>query len=222
MPDQITRILAIRHGQTAWNVDTRIQGHTDIGLNEQGQWQAQQAAQALQGETLDAIYSSDLQRALHTAQAIARTTLPTHETVRIHTGLRERGFGLFEGKTWAEIETHWPEESRRWRQRDPQFAPEGGETLLQLRERVHATFSAIASQHQGQHIAIVTHGGVLDMLYRLATSQELYAPRTWELANAGFNRLLWTPEGFSLIGWADVGHLDNPSPSTDAPITQPK
>lgn len=208
MDDQITRILAIRHGQTAWNVDTRIQGHTDIGLNEQGQWQAQQAALALQGETLDAVYSSDLQRALHTAQAVASATLAAGQSVRVHTGLRERGFGLFEGKTWAEIETNWPEESRRWRQRDPQFAPEGGETLLQLRERVHATFSEIAAQHPGQHIAIVTHGGVLDMLYRLATGQELYAPRTWELANAGFNRLLWTPSGFTLIGWADVNHLE--------------
>lgn len=207
MHDDITRILAIRHGQTAWNVDTRIQGHTDIALNDQGQWQAQQAALALEGETLDAIYSSDLQRAQHTAQAIARTTLPAHEQVRTHTGLRERGFGIFEGKTWAEIETNWPDESRRWRQRDPEFAPEGGETLLQLRERVLSTLTDIAIQHKGQHIAIVTHGGVLDMLYRLATGQELYAPRTWELANAGFNRLLWTPEGLRLIGWADVGHL---------------
>jgi probable phosphoglycerate mutase len=128
--------------------------------------------------------------------------------VQLHTGLRERGFGTFEGQTWADIETQWPEESRRWRQRDPHFAPPGGETPMQVHARVARTVAAIAAQHLGQQIVLVAHGGVLDMLYRLATQQELDAPRTWELGNAAINRLLWTPDALTLVGWADTRHLD--------------
>ena len=71
MPGNSTRVLAIRHGETAWNVDTRIQGQLDIGLNEVGRWQAQRVGQALAGEDLNAVYSSDLSRAFDTAQAVA-------------------------------------------------------------------------------------------------------------------------------------------------------
>ena len=97
-----TRILAIRHGETAWNVDTRLQGHLDIPLNEVGLRQSQHLAQALlQRETIDAIYASDLSRAHTTAQAIAQAL---GLTVKIHPGLRERHFGAFQGRTYAEIE----------------------------------------------------------------------------------------------------------------------
>jgi probable phosphoglycerate mutase len=145
-----TRIIAVRHGETAWNVDTRIQGQLDIGLNDTGRWQAERAALALAEEAIDHIYASDLSRAHATAQAIAeRATTPTARSVRLHQGLRERGFGTFEGQTWADIETRWPEESRRWRQRDPHFAPPGGETPVQVLARVQRTVNEIASQHPG-------------------------------------------------------------------------
>ena len=205
----VTRIIAIRHGETAWNVDTRLQGHLDIALNARGQWQAQRAAQALADEDIAAIYTSDLSRARATAQAIAdHNANPAARQVHPHTGLRERGFGIFEGQTYAQINLDWPEESRRWRQRDPHFAPPGGETPLQLHARVSATLNAIASQHLGQHIVLVAHGGVMDILYRLATNQPLHASRTWELGNAAINRLLWTPDSITLVGWADQRHLD--------------
>ncbi|MDE2417421.1 MAG: histidine phosphatase family protein [Burkholderiales bacterium] len=204
-----TRIIAVRHGETAWNVDTRIQGQLDIDLNDKGRWQAQRVAQALADETIHRVYSSDLTRAHATARAIAhRTSHPAAREVQLHTGLRERGFGTFEGQTWADIETHWPEESRRWRQRDPHFAPPGGETPLQLRERVARTVAELAAQHLGEQIVLVAHGGVMDILYRLATNQDLSAPRTWELGNTAINRLLWTPEAMTLVGWADTRHLD--------------
>lgn len=203
-----TRIIAIRHGETAWNVDTRIQGQLDIGLNARGQWQAEQVAKALAQEPIAKIYASDLARAFTTAQAIARHN-PHAREVHPHAGLRERAFGTFEGQTWADIETRWPEESKRWRQRDPHFAPPGGETPVQVRERVEATVNAIAREHMGELVVLVAHGGVMDVLYRLATHQEIHAPRTWELGNAAINRLLWTPESLSLVGWADTHHLDN-------------
>ena len=111
-------------------------------------------------------------------------------------------------RTWADIAEKWPEESRRWKTRDPHFAPPGGETPTQLLERVHRTVNEIAAQHEDEHIVLVAHGGVMDMLYRLATRQELHAPRTWELGNAAINRLLWTPDALTLVGWADTRHLD--------------
>ena len=202
---QATRIIAIRHGETAWNVDTRIQGHLDIPLSDTGLWQARQLARALAGEPLSAIYASDLQRAHTTARAIAETT---GAPLVPEPALRERSFGELEGRTFAEIETELPEQARRWRQRDPHFAPEGGETLVQLRERIAATTHRLAAQHTGGLVVLVAHGGVLDVLYRLATGQELQAPRTWQLTNAAINRLLWTPEGLTLVGWADTQHLD--------------
>ena len=205
---QAVRIIAIRHGETAWNALGRIQGHTDIGLNDNGHAQVQQVAQALSGEALDAIYSSDLQRAWQTAQAIAAVTAaPLHA----EPGLRERCFGSFEGSSFAQIAQQQPQAAELWRKRDVQFAPpDGGESLLQLQERIAAAVQRVAAAHIGGHIALVAHGGVLDMLYRLATRQHLQAPRTWQLPNAAINRLLWTPEsGLTLVGWGDVQHLSS-------------
>jgi probable phosphoglycerate mutase len=204
-----TRILAIRHGETAWNASTRIQGHTDIPLNEHGQRQAQLLAQALaQADTLDAIYSSDLQRALATAQALAEQTGARLVT---HVGLRERAFGDFEGRSFAQIEQEMPEQAQLWRTRVPDWTPPGGgESLLVMQQRVMATVNALAQQHLGQQIAVVAHGGVLDLLYRAATQQSLQAPRSWALGNAAINRLLWTPVSLTLVGWGDDAHLQGP------------
>ena len=200
-----TRLIAIRHGETAWNVDTRIQGHLDIPLNTTGLWQADQVARALADEPITAIYTSDLQRAHATAQAVARSTGAPLTT---HIGLRERSFGHFQGRTFAEIEAELPEDAHRWRKRDPHYAPEGGESLVTLRERIERTVAQLAQQHLGEQVVMVAHGGVLDVLYRLATRQDIQAPRTWQLSNAAINRLLWTPDGLSLVGWADTQHLD--------------
>lgn len=201
-----TRIIAIRHGETAWNVDTRIQGHLDIPLNDTGRWQARRVGAALAGEELSAIYASDLGRAHQTAQAVAeRAGLPVVADV----GLRERAFGSFEGKTFAEIEADWPDQALRWRKRDPAFEPAGGESLLRFRERIVGTLNRLAARHPGGQIVLVGHGGVMDVLYRAATGQELQAPRTWALGNAAINRLLWTPETLTLVGWADTAHLDD-------------
>lgn len=201
-----TRIIAIRHGETAWNVDTRIQGQLDIPLNATGRWQASRVAQALAGEPIAAVYASDLLRAWDTALSVGNAAgLP----VVTHEGLRERGFGIFQGRTYAEVEQLWPDLALRWRKRDPDFAPEGGESLVQFRERVTATAHALAERHPGEQIVMVGHGGVMDVLYRAATGQSLQAPRTWELGNAAINRLLWTREGLTLVGWSDTLHLDD-------------
>ena len=205
---QATRILAIRHGETLWNVDSRIQGHLDISLNDTGRWQAERLGLALKEEPIAAIYASDLSRAHDTALAVSRHT---GVSVQAEPGLRERSFGEFEGRTFAEIETELPAQAQRWRQRDPAFVPAGGESLLMLEARVLSVAARLAAQHPGEQIALFAHGGVMDILYRAATRLDLQAPRTWALGNTAVNRLLWSPEGFSLVGWADVQHLSDGS-----------
>jgi probable phosphoglycerate mutase len=125
--------------------------------------------------------------------------------------LRERCFGQFEGHTWTEIETQWPEASQAWRQRVPDWEPQGGESLIRLQARVLTTLNRIAQRHMGEQILVVVHGGVLDILYRAATRLDLQAPRAWELRNTAINRLLWSPEGMSLVGWDDRAHLESGS-----------
>jgi 2,3-bisphosphoglycerate-dependent phosphoglycerate mutase len=202
---ELTRLIAVRHGETAWNVDTRLQGQLDIPLNQRGREQARLAAATLVEDAPDVIYSSDLSRALETAQAVAALS---GQPIVTDTGLRERHFGRWEGHTYAEVEQRWPVESESWRRRDPDFGPPDGETLQGFFERCVATLTRIASAHSGQTVLLVAHGGVLDCFYRAATRLPLNGPRTWELPNTGINRLLWTGEGFTLVGWADVNHLD--------------
>jgi len=205
---EVTRLIAVRHGETAWNVDTRIQGQLDIALNDTGLWQARRVGEALADEPIAAIYASDLARAWQTALEIAR---PFGIEVQAEPKLRERAFGHFEGRTFADIDASLPEQARLWRTRDPAFAPEGGESLLDFRERVTGIAAQLAARHPGELVALVAHGGVMDVLYRAATGQELQAPRTWHLGNAAINRLLWTPQGFTLVGWGDTGHLEQGS-----------
>ena len=215
---QATRVLAIRHGETDWNVDGRIQGQLDIPLNAVGQWQVHRLALAVADEGIDAVYSSDLLRAFETAQSVSRGA---GQPIITDVGLRERGFGVFEGLSFAEIRARWPEQAERWRKRDPDFGAEGGETLRDFSARSIATVERLAALHPGQTIAVVSHGGVMDALYRAAARVALDAPRSWQLGNAAINRLLHTPQGFTLIGWSDTSHLDegvlDEFTDTDAP-----
>jgi probable phosphoglycerate mutase len=205
-----TRIIAIRHGETNWNRDTRIQGQLDIALNDKGRWQAHRVGLALADDRLDALYASDLWRAYETALAVHRAT---GLDVSVHEGLRERGFGAFEGLTFDEIGQRYPAEAERWRRREADFAPpDGGERLQDFFDRSVATVQALAARHPGQVIAVVSHGGVLDALYRAATRMDLHATRTWDVSNASINRLLYSPEGgLTLVGWADTFHLEDPA-----------
>ncbi len=204
MLEQATRIILIRHGETAWNRETRIQGHTDIPLSPLGVVQAARLAEALADEVLAAIYASDLSRARQTAEAVAAAQ---RLAVRLDPDLRERAFGRFEGLSWQEIDQNHPEDAARWRKREPAFAVGGGESLDAFSTRCLAAVARSATAHPGQSIAVVAHGGVLDCLYRAATRVALDAPRSWQLGNATINRLLWTTDGFTLIGWNDDRHL---------------
>jgi probable phosphoglycerate mutase len=208
-----TRITAIRHGQTAWNAEVRMQGQLDTPLDETGRWQAQQLAHALQDETIDAIVASDLSRALQTAMPLAESR---GLRVRTDPALRERSFGVFEGFTYAHIGQQWPAETARWRARDHTFAPPRGESLEAFYQRCVDAADRLASEHAGRSVVWVTHGGVLDCLYRAAARVALDAPRTWRLSNASINRLLYGDQGLMLVGWSDTRHLDAQPPGAVA------
>lgn len=201
-----TSLLLIRHGETAWNAEHRIQGHLDIPLSPAGVRQAARLAERLADERLDAIYSSELARAWLTAEPLAaRLGLPVVADAR----LRERCFGVFEGHTLDEIAARHPEMFRQWRARDPQWAMEGGESGQQLIDRVLDALHDIASRHAGGAVAVVTHGGVLDVAYRAARALRWDAPREHQMLNASINRLRATaaPRALELIRWGDVAHL---------------
>jgi len=204
-----TLILAIRHGETAWNVDARVQGHLDIALNDAGREQSLRLARALaEREPIDHIYSSDLSRALDTARMVAELTGAPLTPLA---ALRERCFGDLQGRTFTEVAATEPELAEPWRRRHPEWTPPGpgGESLLMFRERVTQAVQDLAARHTGQTIALFSHGGVLDLLYRAATGLGLQDVRTWRIGNTAINRLLWTPDsGLSLVGWADDSHLE--------------
>jgi probable phosphoglycerate mutase len=164
----------------------------------------------LADDRLDALYASDLWRAYETALALHRAT---GLDISVCEGLRERGFGAFEGLTFDEIGERFPADAERWRKRDVNFAPpKGGERLQDFFDRSIATVQALAARHPGQTIAVVSHGGVLDALYRAATRLDINATRTWDVSNASINRLLYSPDtGLSLVGWADTFHLEDPA-----------
>jgi probable phosphoglycerate mutase len=203
-----TNIVLIRHGETAWNAERRLQGHLDIALNAEGRRQAGAVAAALAGEQLDAVISSDLQRALHTAEAIAATHgLP----VRTDPALRERCFGGFEGLLYADIEQRFPAEFAAWQARDIDAPmPPGArsaETFRQFYQRAVAAILGWAEACPGQSIALVAHGGVLECAYRAATGLPLETPRSFAVLNAAINRFTVENGKLRLDSWGEVAHL---------------
>ena len=209
-----TRILFIRHGETAWNRIKRIQGHIDIPLNETGFAQARHvatrlASEASAGRGLDAVYASDLLRARQTAEpAVAALGLPLNRVE----GLRERAYGAFQGHDSAEIEAKFPDAFAVWQTRDPGFAPEGGESSRVFYHRVLHTVAQIVAAHPNGRIACVTHGGVLDCIYRSARGLALDAPRNYPLLNASINTVDFDEDGHAaIVEWGDVAHLERAS-----------
>jgi len=202
-----TELLLVRHGVTAWNRERRFQGQIDIPLDEEGLAQAACTGRRFAGWPLGAVYASDLARARQTAAPIAAAS---GHALRIDVRLRERDYGGFEGRTHEEIERDDAQAWRRWRAREPDFElPGGGESLRAFHARVEAVLRELALRHAGQSIAVVTHGGVLDCAFRLATGLPLEAPRRHDLLNASLNRIAWERGAFSLVDWADVAHLDD-------------
>jgi len=199
-----TTLIVIRHGETAWNREKRMQGTTDTLLSEVGRAQAQSLGRRLAGRRFSALYSSDLSRARDTARAIAEHT---GREVVTEPRLQERRFGIFEGLTAAEITSRFPEEHARFASRDPDYAVPGGESAREFTQRCLGCLSEIAGRHGGGEVVVVSHGLVLDALYRAAHGLDHGAPRPVPLINASMNLFGYGGGAWRLVLWGDVSHL---------------
>ena len=201
-----TRFCLVRHGETDWNVERRLQGHTDIGLNKNGIAQAEQMAKALKGINLkfDVLYTSDLLRAANTARAI-------EEMFGVNAvsdeALRERHLGALQGLTTADALALKPKLWEIHLSRDLGHSLEGGESIQEFARRVHSALEKIRLQNYGKTILLVSHGGTLDMMYRLASSQALEAARAVNVPNASLNWISHDGSSWSVDRWADTSHL---------------
>jgi probable phosphoglycerate mutase len=200
----MTRLTLVRHGETAWNAEHRVQGQRDVPLNETGRRQAEAVAARLARERFAAIYASDLARARETAvPAAAALGLE----VRLDADLRERHYGIFETLTYAEVAERYPLDYARFERRDPDYDFRTGESLRAFAARAIGCARRIAAAHPGADVLVFTHGGVLDKLYRFATGLPLSAPRDFAIPNCAINRLAAGPE-WKILVWADVAHLE--------------
>jgi probable phosphoglycerate mutase len=199
-----TEFIVIRHGETAWNAQSRIQGHLDSPLNEEGLAQALLVGDRLGHETFSTLYSSDLGRALQTVQPIADRT--AHEVVR-EPRLRERHLGVFQGLTGEQCERDYPQDYARFKLRDPDHVVPGGESVRQLFQRVSGIFTDLADAHPDQRVVVVTHGGVLDALHRFAGGIPLHRRRDFPIYNASLNIIVCEDTRWSIKLWGDISHL---------------
>lgn len=205
---QETRICLVRHGETSWNTQRRWQGHVNIPLNTHGLRQATAVAKALENEAFSAIYHSDLQRAASTAQAIADAR--TAPMIAAPT-FRERHFGAIQGLTRDEAAARFPELYPRIQARETSLTPpgEGGESLDTFAQRIGTAFENVAREHAGEQILIVSHGGCMDIMYRIVTGLPLAAPRSFALGNATINWVSWQEGQWQLHEWDKNAHLAN-------------
>ena len=205
----MTELILIRHGETDWNVQGRFQGQIDVPLNAFGLRQAERMAERLAREHVDAFYCSDLLRTRQTAEpASTRLALPAAPDA----ALREQHFGILEGLSFDEVKAQHPQHLAEWLRHDPDFALPDGESVRAFHARVVAAVRALSARHAGQTLAVVTHGGVLDMLFRTVHGLPLTGPRTCPIPNAGLNRLRLQGERLEIVAWADDAHLAGLTP----------
>jgi 2,3-bisphosphoglycerate-dependent phosphoglycerate mutase len=206
----MTLLTFIRHGETDWNLQQRFQGQIDVPLNATGHAQAARLAARLAAAPPDLLFSSDLLRARDTAAPLASAwALPALPLP----ALREQRFGVLEGLDVPTIQAEHPALWAAWLVHEADFALPGGESLRQFHGRVLAAVQALAAQHAGRHLAVVTHGGVLDMLWRSAHGLPLDGLRSCAIPNTGINRLRWVDGRLLIDDWADDAHLAGLAPA---------
>jgi 2,3-bisphosphoglycerate-dependent phosphoglycerate mutase len=201
---QRTQLIIVRHGQTEWNIKGIRQGHLDSPLTAKGVIQAHALGERLASEKFSALYSSDLGRAMQTAEAIAERT---GHRIFTDARLRERHLGVFQGLNAIEIAERYPEERRLLRTQGPDYVIPRGESMRQQVERNVAYLDELARKHAGETIVVVTHGGVVSGFFRHTLAIPLDAPRRFEFVNAGLNVFAHDEGYWMLLTWGDVSHL---------------
>ena len=200
----MTELILLRHGETDWNRELRFQGHVDVGLNAIGLEQARRLARRLAAEPAHRLYASDLLRARQTALPVAQQLGLASVT---DPALREQSFGEVDGMRVDDIKERHPQAWAGWLLFQEDYCMPGGETTKQFHARVMDAVNRIVAAHRGETLVVVTHGGVLDMIYRTARSLGLNGPRQSDIPNAGLNRVRVREGGIDILAWADTAHL---------------
>ncbi len=198
-------LVVLRHGETVWNVERRIQGHQNSELTERGRQEVQLLGQRLGAATFAALYCSDLRRAVESMRPLARAV---GLTPLLDQRLRERNLGVLEGLTAAESLQHQPEVWGRFKTNDPDFTIPGGESPRALHARVREVVFEIAERHSGEQVAVMGHGGILNHVFRICAGLSLSAPRTFSTLNASVNVIEYAEGHFQLRTWGDTSHLE--------------
>ncbi len=203
-----TDFWIIRHGETDWNAERRLQGWRDIPLNDNGLAQATRLGEHLQQHFADAhpahIYTSDLERAYQTALPYA---LARGKTVKQLPGLRERNYGVLEGQLWSSLAGFDSARNHNLAiELDPQ--EHKAEDLATFYSRIRETLTSLAQQHRNEVVMIVSHGGAIDMMWRAAGNHPPDTPREFTQRNTSINRLrILDDDTWQIVSWADASHL---------------
>jgi probable phosphoglycerate mutase len=208
-----TRFIVVRHGETEWNVEHRVQGSGNSPLTARGLEQADAIGGRLAKESFDVLVASDLGRAMQTAGRIAAST--GHAIVP-DARLRERNFGAGEGMTYDEIDRRFPGAFSRTQEMDPDYRPPQGETRREFHERVVQAFEALAAEHDGKRVCVVAHGGVLAAIYRMIHAIPVAKAHMIPIANAAYNAIAFDASRWQLEAWDDVDHLPGNPPFVES------
>jgi|TARA_B110000014_G_scaffold196872_1_gene145948 broad specificity phosphatase PhoE len=198
-------LLIVRHGETEWNAEGRIQGHTDIGLSENGAQQARSLGQRLADRQIDVAYSSDLKRTSETARlALGHRNVVLNETPR----LREYHKGIFEGMTLTEIQTQFPDEYPKYLEKDLSYAPEGGETTRDVSTRMASIFQEIKAKHLDETVLVVSHGGALRAAMVSLLGMPLEGNWSFVFGNCGLTMVDTFADNAVLRLFNDTSHIN--------------
>ncbi|KAG8462871.1 hypothetical protein KFE25_001644 [Diacronema lutheri] len=207
-----TRVTLIRHGQTEWNLLGRFQGCQDSPLTARGVEQARATRACVARLRPSAVYTSDLLRARRTAELLCPDGVP----LRVDGRLRERNFGMFEGRTTAEMRELHPAEFELMRNGGRDYAlPGGGESKADVLDRLVPFMHELAERHAGDDVVVVSHGATLNVLLKWALHVPIDRPCNWEQHNLGCSTLVRRGDGWKVRTICNVAHLDEAGLSDD-------
>ena len=198
-----TELILIRHGETVWNSQQRMQGHSNSDLSEEGRAQIESLGQWMKNVSFDHIYSSDSLRARQTAEAITKYS---GHTLKIDQRLREKNLGVFEGLTTEEAKERHPEIFRLFKTADSNYVIDEGESTQQLLDRALEFIEEIRLMHLDKRVVLVTHGGVVRVLIKHTLGLSVGSPTRFLIKNTGLFRLVWN-EKWLVAQMGGVLHL---------------
>jgi probable phosphoglycerate mutase len=199
-----TEIILIRHGETEWNSQQRMQGHSNSDLSSVGQAQIQALGQWMKNVPFDLIYSSDSPRAKQTAEAI--TQFSGHE-LQFDQRLREKNLGVFEGLTSEEARERHPEVFRLFKTAGSKYVIDEGESTQQLQDRALEIVNEIRIKHPEERVLLVTHGGFIRVVMKHSLGLSLETPTRFLIRNTGVFRLVWEDK-WIVSQMGGVSHLE--------------